>query len=233
MVKRRLFLTGTLVVWLAVLAIVGKVSIDRLSVPIWGNPTGDASSARVTGSSQVGEVFVAPYHGLYRIEIEVAEGPASDSGQITFHVASSPDATSDLKAHTFDASGILDGSSLSLEFDPIRTSKGQQFYFFVESDSPATAEGITLSYDPQNILDGASAYLNGQPIAGNLEFRTHYSLRTREKVDLLLTRLAEGRPYFLGTRGFYVVLAVAYCVVLGVFLLFVAQRILGDSEGDS
>ena len=231
MVRRRLFLIATLAIWLAVLALVGKVSINRLAAPVWGNPTGDESSAQVAGNSRVGQVFTAPYAGLYRVEIVVAGVPVSGSSQVTFHVASSPDATSDLKSRTFDASTLLEGSPLSLEFDPVRTSKGQRFYFFLESDSPSGAEGITLGYDPQSVLDGATAYLDGRPIAGNLEFRTYYSLRSRDKVDLLLTRLSEGRPYFLGTKGFYILLAVAYCLVLGVFLLYIAQRIIDEGEG--
>jgi hypothetical protein len=79
-------------------------------------------------------------------------------------------------------------------------------------------------------LEGASATLNGQAVDGNLKFRTYYSLRTRDKVDVLLTRMAAGRPYLLGSKGFYAGLAVAYVIVLGIFLWYVAQTILEDER---
>ena len=72
--------------------------------------------------------------------------------------------------------------------------------------------------------------MNGQAVGGNLKFRTFYSLRTRDKVDLLLARMAAGRPYLLGTKGFYVGLAIAYGIVLGIFLWYVAQTILEDER---
>jgi hypothetical protein len=233
MIRRRLFVTGTLAVWLVVLALVGKISIDRLSVPAWGNPIGDDRSAPVDGSSRVGQVFTAPFPGLYRIEIMLDTGSSPNPRQGTFHLATGPGAASDLEVATFDTRNLLEGGVLGIEFEPMRNSKEQPYYFFVESGAPTSDDAVTLAYGPQSILDGASAYLNGEPIAGNLEFRTYYSLRTREKLDVLLTRLAEGRPYFLGTKGFYIVLAVVYCAVLSAFLLFVAHRILDEGEGEA
>ncbi len=232
MVRRRLYVLGTLAIWLALLVVLAKISIDRLSAPSWGNPIGDESSAPIAGTSRIGQVFMAPLPGLHRIEIVVDRASSAGSRQVTFQLTQGPDAESELEAETFDISGATSGTPLSLEFAPIRTSKGQEFYFFVQSASATATDGISLRYGPESVLADSSAYLDGQPIAGNLEFRTYYSLRTRDKVDLLLTRLAEGRPYFLGTKGFYIALAVAYGVVLCAFLLFVARRILDENEGE-
>lgn len=235
MARRRavLFVAGTLAVWLIVLALVGKVSIDRISAPPWGNSLGDDTSATVTANSHVGQVFTAPFTGLYRIEVYAAAIPTDDVSQVSLHLTSGPGADSDLHVATFDSADLQGGNPISIEFEPQRDSKGREYYFYVESASPAEDGGITLRYGPQSILDGASATLDEQPIGGNLEFLTFYSLRTRDKVDLLLTRLAEGRPYFLGTKTFYIVLAAAYCIVLAVFLLFVARRILDESRGEA
>jgi hypothetical protein len=90
-----------------------------------------------------------------------------------------------------------------------------------------------VRYGPQSILEGGSAYVNGQPVTGNLQFQTYFSLRTREKAELLLTRMAEGRPYLLGVKGFYIGLAVVYALVLLTFLLQIARVILEEHKEES
>jgi hypothetical protein len=42
--------------------------------------------------------------------------------------------------------------------------------------------------------------------------------------------MAAGRPYVLGTKGFYVGLAVAYIIVLGIFLWQTVLAILEDER---
>ncbi|HSJ54719.1 MAG TPA: hypothetical protein VLC52_13345, partial [Anaerolineae bacterium] len=80
-------------------------------------------------------------------------------------------------------------------------------------------------YGPGSVMEGGSATVNGQEVAGNLVFQTHYSLRTRDKIDLLLERLAAGRPYILGTRGFYVCLAVLYTLLLLLLIWQVGKKV--------
>jgi hypothetical protein len=63
-----------------------------------------------------------------------------------------------------------------------------------------------------------------------LTFQTYYSLRTREKVDLLLERMAQGRPYFLGSRGSYVILAAVYGVLLLLLLWCVAGKLTSEDR---
>jgi hypothetical protein len=109
---------------------------------------------------------------------------------------------------------------------------GQTYYFYLESANTTAEEAIAARYNPNARLEGASAYLNGQPVAGNLQFLTYYTLRTRDKAALLLSRMAEGRPYLLGTKGFYIALAAAYILALGAFLIRAAQVILRKQEED-
>jgi hypothetical protein len=87
---------------------------------------------------------------------------------------------------------------------------------------------VTVHYDPDSVINGAGAYSSDQALSGNLKFHTFYSLRTRDKIELLLARMPAGRPYRFGTKGFYVGLAVAYIIVLGAFLWQTAQAILED-----
>jgi hypothetical protein len=92
---------------------------------------------------------------------------------------------------------------------------------------------VAVRYGPESALEGASAYLNDEALPGNLRFHSYYSLRTRERIDLLLTRVAAGRPYFLGTKGFYAGLALIYALVLATFLAVVARAVLEEGEGES
>jgi hypothetical protein len=232
MTKRQLFLAGTLIVWLAVLVVVGRTAVNSLSVPSWGNPVRGGQPPEVTRDAHVGQQFTAPLPGLYRIEVELIEATASGSRQISFHLKASPDGNEDLWTAYLDSEDIERGRPYSFEFPAIEDSERQTFYFYLESPDSVAGDAIAVRYGPKSRLDGATAYLNHQPVPGNLVFHTYYALSAWEKVDLLLGRMAEGRPYMLGTKGFYVGLAIVYAVVLAAFLMRIASAILnGAKEG--
>lgn len=233
MTRRHLFLIGTTVVWIVALAIVVKIALDRLPAPAWGNPVGDDLSPEVAGSRRVGQRFTAPLPGLYRIEVWLARATASSPHPITLHLKTDPAASEDLWSASLNAGDVQDGVPYAFEFEPIRNSKGRSFYFYFESTNSVPGDAISIRYSPTADLDGASAYLDDRPAVGNLQFRTLYSLRTREKADLLLSQMAEGKPYFLGTKGFYVGLAIVYALIVSVFTLKIAGFILGEQEKES
>jgi len=212
-------------VWLVALALVVKTSLDRLTVPPWGNPAGDGPPLQVSGETQVGQQFTAPLPGLYRIEVMLDRPATAGSRPITFHLKTDPAATADLWTAPLNTGEIQQGVPYGFEFPPLRHSKGQSFYFYLESADSESGEGVAVRYSPEAVLEGASACLNGRPLTGELQFRTFYTLRTRDKADLLLSRMAEGRPYLLGAKGFYVALALTYALVLALFLLHTARAI--------
>jgi hypothetical protein len=228
--KRIAVIAGTILIWLVAVAIIAKVSLDRIGAPSWGNPIGVGLSAEVEGDTRVGQQFTAPWPGLYRIAVALDRATASDAREVTFHLKNDPAASEDLWSTTFSTDDVQNGGWYTFEFPPIRNSGGQAYYFFLESADTAPGGAIAVGYSADAVLDGASAHFNDQPIAGNLQFRTLYSLRTREKVGLLLSQMAEGRPYLLGNRWFYAALAVTYGLVLGVFVLQIAKIILQEQE---
>jgi len=231
--KRRLFILGLMALWMIALVVVAKTSVDHLSVPPWGNPVGESLSAEVAGNTHVGQMFTAPLPGLYRIEIAWVPAPIAKAQCVIFHLKTDPASTQDLWTADVDTRSVQGGMPYGFEFEPMRNSKGQAYYFYLESPGSAPGDAITVRYNPNAVLEGGSAYLDGQPVAGNLQFHTFYSLRTRDKIDLLLTRMTEGRPYLFGTKGFYIGLAVAYVLVLGAFLLQIARAVLEDLEEGS
>jgi hypothetical protein len=168
--------------------------------------------------------------GLYRIEIVLARATAHSGNRITIHLKDDPDSAQDLWTTSLDTLEVQDGIPYGFDFEPIRDSKGRTYYFYLESAGSLPGDAVAVYHSPHATLEGASAYLNHQPIAGNLQFRTYYSLRTRDRIVLLLTRMSEGRTHVLGTKGFYLGLSVAYALVLGTFLWLVARAALEAPE---
>jgi hypothetical protein len=230
MSKQRLWLPGIAMVWLVVLAIVVMTSLDRLSAPSWGNAIGGNLSAEVTEDSQVGQAFTAPLPGLHRIEVALVRPKTNLSYQLTFHLKSAPEAAEDLWSATLTSDAIQNNQAYGFQFPPMRDSRGQTFYFYLDSVDPVPGEAVTVRYGPSADLEGASAYVNHQPIAGNLVFRSYYALGPVDKIEYLLDRMAEGRPYILGTKGFYIGLATVYALVLVAFLLQIAKVILKEAK---
>jgi hypothetical protein len=213
-------------VWGLAIALLVIVSVDRLSVAPWGNPRGELLSPEVQGQVCVGQKFTAPFPGLYRIDVMLERASARHDHLVTVHLKADPTATADLWTSSFRTSDLQEGVPYSIEFGPMRDSKGRTYYFCLESPDSVPGDAIAVRYSPDSVLENAGAYLNDQPVAGNLTFYTYYTLRTRDKVDLLLTRMAEGRPYWFGTKGFYVGLAATYILLVAVFLWQVAQAVL-------
>jgi hypothetical protein len=227
---RRWFYMGVAVAWLMALGLVAKSSLDHLPVEPWGNPIGDGLTPPVAGNVQVGQSFVAPLPGLYRIEVMLDRASAAGTKPITFHLKTDPAAVQDLLAASLTPAEVQAGIPYGVEFPVLRDSMGQHYYFYLDSLQSTADDAISVRYGINAVLDGASAYVNGQPIAGNLQFHTFYSLRTRERLDLLLTRMAKGKPYMFGSKGFYIGLGLVYALVLGGFLLQVARAILTEQE---
>jgi hypothetical protein len=231
MTWRRSLILGLAVVWLVVLSAIVKASVDGLEVPAWGNPIGGSLSPEVAGGTEIGQVFTAPMPGLYSIELVLDRNTATTPTDVIFHVKADPAATTDIWTAAFSSESVESDEPRRFEFEPMVDSEGQSYYFFVESPASVPGDAIAVRYGAEAELQGATAYHEGLPMPGNLQFKTFYSLRTREKIQVLLARIAEGRPYWFGAAGFYVILAMLYIVVLGVFLLLAARTILDEWEG--
>jgi hypothetical protein len=155
---------------------------------------------------------------------------AADSGQVSIHLRAGLRASTDLATRSLSLADLQAGEPLVLQFEPLRDSKKQTYYFFLASRDSAPGGAATARYSPLAVLDGASAIVDGLPVEGNLQFESFFSLRTRDRIDLLLTRMSQGRPYLLGAKGFYVALGAIYLVLLVAFLWRVAQALLETEE---
>jgi len=229
MTRRYLLFAAILAAWLIILSVSAKAVVDRIRVPPWGNAAGAAELLDLGAAHRVGQQFTGPWPGLYRIEVELDRGTAAADQEITFHLKESAAEEQDLWTATLRAEEIEE-AGYAFEFPLFRDSKGKSFYFYLESATATSGNAIGVRYSRGAILPGASAYLDDRPVSGSLQFHTFYSLRTRDKIDVLLTRMAEGRPYFLGRKGFYVGLAALYALLLGVFLWRIAEIVVREQE---
>jgi hypothetical protein len=233
MKRRYLILALITAAWAIALAAVAKNAIDRLNVPPWGNPMADSTSAPLAGDTRVGQAFVAPMDGLYRIEVVLVPAPEDTDRPLILHLTAGPTAQEDLYTAEFSTTEIDPATALGFEFGPIRDSKGREFFFYLESPGTDLEEAPSVRFSPNSTLEPADAYLNGEPLAGDLAFHSFYTLRTRDKVGLLLSRMTEDRPYLMGSEAFYLVLAAAYVLVLGAFLYKLGSQVAGEEDKDS
>lgn len=226
--RRRIFVLGTAGLWLVGLAVLAKVSVDRLQFTPepWDSRPGGALPAEVLSGLQVGQQFAASLPGLYRIEIILDPTADTPPGLVVFHLKSGARAGEDLRTGVLEAheEGVY-----AAEFGPLRDSAGQSYYFSLESPD----REVAVAYDPTATRAGSSAYRNGQPMAGSLRFRVWHTLRTRDKVTLFLARLTGDRPFPLASKTVQVGLGVAYALALAVLLFKMARLVLREQEGSA
>lgn len=81
MTGRRFLISSSLIALAVVVAIVVKRSVDRLAVPPWGHSPDETFSqvVEVAAGALVGQQFVAPMPGLYRIDLVL--DPATAQGR--------------------------------------------------------------------------------------------------------------------------------------------------------
>jgi len=226
---RRLYTVGLLLLFLIGLGAIAATSLSHVEAPPSGNPVGD-DLVPIAGASRAGQLFTAPLPGLYCVQVTLDQTGVEGGGLITFHLQVGPGSAGDLWTAQVDLAAVQPGQPCTFEFPPIRDSRGNRYYFYLESPGSAPASGPAARYDSTAVLDGAGAYLDGQPVTGNLQFSTRYRLTSWEKADLLLTRIALGRPGLLGIKELYAILAVAYALIVGTFLVWAAGLMIEEQE---
>ena len=219
----------TLLIWLLGLGLGMASVLGRLSVPSWGNPLGEAQSAELNSGSQVAQSFEAPLPGLAGVAVTIDVAASSVERRVTLRVSDASDGTL-LGEQTLDVGAEASVTELRIDMAPVVNSQRRTFLFSVASDAPPS-QGATLGYSPSSTLMGARAYHNGQPLVGNLQFQTYYTLSTLQKVDLILARLAEGKPRCLGSRGFLIGAGLIYVSVLSLFVWQVARAAANGEKG--
>lgn len=229
--RRHLLFGAALAVWLAVLALVAGTSLRRLPAPSWGNPAGESLSAEIAGATRVGQAFTAPLPGLSGLRLTLDRASAGGARQIILHLKDDSQAGAGVLTREFWTSEVPGAVSYRFDMAPLRNSAGRTYTMILESPTSQAGDAVAARYSPTSALQGSGAMLDGQRLAGDLQFQAVFTLTTPQKVDLLLTRMAQGRPHLLGWKGFYVGVALAYALALGTFLWQVARSLVDDRGG--
>jgi hypothetical protein len=196
-------------------------------------PVGDVTSGPIAGAGTVGQTFVAPCHDLYRVDTYFDAYDRPDPPEVVFHLRDSPASDRDL-ARVVGAPGqIARAGYQTFEFAPIANSPGQHYYFYFRSKNADPTNAFSVWANSDDVYPDGARFLGGEPGGGDLVFRAYCRLDWVSKADLLLTRLAAGKPFVLGEKRFYIVLFGVYAIVLTLFLNQVGQHVLVDEDDHS
>jgi|Deesub1362B_J571_1020462.scaffolds.fasta_scaffold06598_2 hypothetical protein len=211
------------------LVIIGREALGKFESEV-GNSLSEKVAGEIKGATTIGQTFVAPYPDLHRIDVFLATYARTNTHDVTFHLKASPESEEDIFAISFNASEVEDNAYRSFVFPQIRESAGKSFYFYLESPSSTPGDAITVWMSNSDAYPEGSAYIDGEPVRGDLRFLTHYSLGYLDKINLLLDRLAENKPYIFGDKRFYIFLGVVYLLLLVLFLNRVIEFAFDDER---
>lgn len=175
------------------------------------------------GSFQVGQSFLAPYSGLYRIDLLLGTYARRNTRDIFLHLLEARDSQRQLATIRFNAGEVKDNAYFSLVFPLVADSASKTLFFYLESPESTPANSINIRSTAEDPYPDGMMYVNGAPQAGDLAFVAYYKGNPLEAAALVLERLTANKPYFWGDRNFYILLAALY---ISLYLLFIHRVII-------
>ena len=168
----------------------------------------------LANGTQIGQRFVAPRPGLYRIDVLLYGYFRRNTQPVTFHLRQEG-AHEDLVTIPFSSAEIWGWHWKSFTFDPLLDSEGQAYYFFFASPTSTPEDTITLGGVEGDLYPYGTATLNGQPMRADAAFKTYYTgVTLGDKVITLARKITEGKPSIWGDVRFYALLGVVYLLLL-------------------
>ncbi len=170
----------------------------------------------LANGTQLGQTFLAPRPGLYRIDVLLYGYFRRNTQPVTFHLRKI-NSQEDLVRIPFSSSEVWGWHWKSFVFDPLLDSKGQAYYFFLESPTSTPEDAITLGGVEGDLYPHGMGTLNGQPIRADAAFKTYYvGVTWGDKLTALAHKITAGKPSLWGDIRFYALLG-------GIYLLLVAR----------
>jgi hypothetical protein len=170
-----------------------------------------------------GQTFLAPYDGLYRIEVLLADYGRLNSGSVNLRLSSAPGDTVAPILATFSAAAIRGDVWHAVEFDPIPDSAGKTYYFQLDAPEARIGHALTAYISPEDAYPEGTAYRAGQPIAGDLIFKAHFKADVWSAAGLRLMLFKAGKPFPWDHRSLYVGLLGAYLILTAVLVRKIAR----------
>jgi hypothetical protein len=172
----------------------------------------------IRGSQTVGQSFKAPYHGLYRIEVSLADYGRRNTGQVVFRLKPARELPIVLVEKTFAAEDIRGDVMYAITFAPQPDSAGRVYYFELEAPKAVSGDAITAYLRPHDPYSEGSAFWSGNELSGDLVFAAHFQPKAWDRLQALFTQIAASKPWPWNSAGFYVALTVLWIGALVVAL---------------
>lgn len=174
----------------------------------------------IRGAQTVGQTFVAPYNGLYRIDISLADYGRTNTGPVIFRLKPARELPTVLVEQSFAAETIRGDTLQTLEFEPILDSAGRTYYFELTAPTATEGNALTAYIRPHNPYEHGSAYWQGRLQTGDLVFEAHFRLTGIDRLAALFQQITAGKPWLWSSHWLYVVLGAAW---LGALLVALRQ----------
>jgi len=187
----------------------------------------------IRGAQTVGQTFLAPYNGFYRVEVSLADYGRLNTGPVNFRLGTRPDAPDSVNVQTFPAETVRRDVTRAFEFAPLSDSAGKTYYFQLDAADAVPGNAITAYIRPSAPYATGTAYRADQSVQGDLVFSLYFRVGLAERIKILLQQMTEHKPFLWGDWRFY-----AGIVVIYVMLLAALARQLGqvvnqtETEGD-
>jgi hypothetical protein len=111
----------------------------------------------------------------------------------------------------------------SFAFPPILDSAGRTFYLSVEAPTASVAAPLLARYHHGDVYDRGARYQDGAPTPGDLAFRVYYGDAPAGGLQLLLGRLASGRPAPFDWPWLYPLLLAVYVGCVALVIRFIVR----------
>lgn len=205
----------------------------------------------LTGNAQIIQEFESKYPGLYRIDLYFSKNQDDTAGEIIARLKNdSCENTEDIERIATKISDIIDNQPYSFTFPPIDDSLGRKFCLMVEArllenrvigiyasqvdvypDGKALYKANSIEPSPYQPFDKQQNYQLWLPFIQksqsqaefDIGFAIHYNPLTGQIIHPLLRQLSANKPNLLGYPGFYIVLLLAYVMMLVILIGFVLK----------
>jgi hypothetical protein len=167
----------------------------------------------IRGTQTAGQTIVAPYAGLYRVDVSLADYGHQRTGPVYFRLESSPGGAP-LVEDQFRAEAIQGDVIQSFVFPPISDSAGKHYYFELAAPEASPGNAITAYIQPGETNPDGEAYFAGQSVPGDLVFALWFKVGGWQRAQIWLEQVSAAKPGPLGQPVLYVLLAVAYVALV-------------------
>lgn len=187
----------------------------------------------IRGSQSVGQTFKAPYNGLYRIEVFLADYGRRNTGQVVFRLKPVRELPIVLVEKTFAAEEIRGDVMYAITFEPLSDSADRVYYFELESPDAVSGNAITAYIRPHDPYPEGNAFWRGQAQPGDLVFTAHFQPTAWERVLALFNQITANKPWPWNSVAFYIVLGALWLGALFVALQNVVLMQLAEDAKSS